>query len=122
MEKILMGLQGVLCHMDNVLIFVRTKKEHDARLEIALRCIKAVGVILNSTKCQFGKTVIKFLGHLIGNTPDSDKTAAIAKMPCLTYVQELKRFMGMVNHLGKFSRRLAELSLNYVATQFVSLE
>ena len=31
-------------------------------------------------------------------------------MPPLTYIQEFKCFMGMVNHLGKFSRNLAELS------------
>ena len=113
MEKILRGLQGVLCHMDDVVIFGHTKEEHDARLEIALRCIEAAGVTLNPTKCQFGKTEIKFLGHLIsekGIQPDPDKTAAIAKMPRPTSVQELKRFMGMVNHLGKFSRNLAELS------------
>ena len=113
MEKILKGLQGVLCHMDDVMIFGRTKEEHDARLETALRRIEAAGVTLNPNKCQFGKTEIKFLGHLIsenGIQPDPDKTAAIAKMPHPTSVQELKRFMGMVNHLGKFSRNLAELS------------
>ena len=31
-------------------------------------------------------------------------------MPRPTCAQELKRFMGMINHLGKFSRNLAELS------------
>ena len=113
MEKILRGLQGVLCHMDDVLIFGRTKEEHDTRLESALRHIEAAGVTLNRTKCQFGKSEIKFLGHLIsenGIQQDPDKIAAIAKMPRPTCVQELKRFMGMINHLGKFSRNLAELS------------
>ena len=113
MEKILRGLQGVLCHMDDVMIFGHTKEEHDSRLEIALRRIEAAGVTLNPNKCQFGKTEIKFLGHLIsekGIQPDPDKTAAIAKMPRPTCVQELRRFLGMVNHLGKFSKNLAELS------------
>ena len=41
MEKILRGLQGVLCHMDDVLIFGRTKEEHDTRLESALRRVEA---------------------------------------------------------------------------------
>ena len=53
------------------------------------------------------------MGHLIndkGIQPDPDKTAAIIEMPPSTCIQELKRFMGMVNHLGKFSRNLAELS------------
>jgi len=111
MEKILRGLQGVLCHMDDVLIFGRTKEEHDTRLESALRPIEAAGVTLNRTKCQFGKSEIKFLGHLIsenGIQQDSDNIAAIAKMPHPTCIQELKRFMGMINHLSKFSRNLRQ--------------
>ena len=113
MEKILTGLEGVLCHMDDVLIFGQSKEEHNIRLEAALRRIQAAGVTLNPTKCQFGKTELKFLGHLIndkGIQPDPDKTVAIIEMPPPKCVQELKRFMGMVNHLGKFSRNLAELS------------
>ena len=34
MEKILTRFWGVLCYMDDVLIFGRTKEEHDARLEV----------------------------------------------------------------------------------------
>ena len=78
MEKILTGLEGVLCHMDDVLIFGQSKEEHNVRLEAALRHIQAAGVTLNPTKCQFGKTELKFLGYLIndkGIQPDPDKTA-----------------------------------------------
>ena len=99
--------------MDDVLIFGCTKEQHDSRLESALKCIEAAGVTLNRTKCQFGKSEIKFLGHLIsenGIQQDPNKTAAIAKIPHPTCVQELKRFMGMICHLDKFSRNLAELS------------
>ena len=87
MEKILTGLQGVLCHMDDVLIFGYTKEEYNARLESALRRIQEVGATLNPTKYQFGKTEFKFLGYFInekGIQPDPGKTAAIAKMPCPT--------------------------------------
>ena len=90
--------------MDDVLIFGHIKEEHDARLETALRCIEAVGVILNSSLGKLKSS------SWVTSQPDPDKMAAIAKMPRPTCVQELKRFMGMVNHLGKFSRYLAELS------------
>ena len=53
------------------------------------------------------------MGHLVndkGIQPDPDKTAAIIEMPPTTCIQKLKCFMGMVNHLGKFSKNLAELS------------
>ena len=42
---------GVLCHMDDVLIFGCSKEQHDVQLEAALRKIQAAGVTLNPTKC-----------------------------------------------------------------------
>ena len=65
-EKILTCLEGALCHMENVLIFGQSKEDHNVQLEATLRCIQAAGVTLNPTKCQFGKSELKFLGHLIG--------------------------------------------------------
>ena len=53
MEAILAGQEGVLCHMDIVLIFVRTQQEHDTRLHAALQKIQAAGATLNLEKCQF---------------------------------------------------------------------
>ena len=84
-------------------------------MEAALRHIQATatGVTLNSTKCQFRKVELKFLGHLMndkGIQPDPDKTAAIIETCPPTCIQELKRFMAMVNHLGKFYTHLEKLS------------
>ena len=46
--------------MDNVLIFERTKEEHDTRLESVLRRGEAAGVSLNRTKCKFRKAKSSF--------------------------------------------------------------
>lgn len=96
-------LPGVLCLMDDVLVFGQDQEEHDARLLEVLQRIKSTGVTLNPAKCEFGKTSLKFLGHLIDQTgirADPDKTAAIQKMKPPTNVSELRRFLGMVNSLG----------------------
>ena len=58
MSKILSGLDGVSCLMDNVLVFGKDKQEHDLRLMAAL---KRTGVTLNPKKCEFGKRQLKFL-------------------------------------------------------------
>ena len=50
--------------------------------------------------------MIDDLGILI----DPDKTTAIAKFPTPKNVTELQRFLGMVNHVGKFVPRLADLN------------
>ena len=113
MSKILSGLEGVLCLMDDVLVFGRDMKEHDERLTAALNRIKAAGATLNPSKCQFRKSQLKFLGHLLdqdGIQADPDKTSAIAEMSPPTNISELRRFMGMVNQLGKFSQNLADLT------------
>ena len=112
LSTILEGLAvaGVLCLMDDILIFGKDQNEHDTRLTAALERIQAAGVTLNKEKCEFNKTSLTFLGHSIddkGISPDPHKTAAMASPKSTT---ELRRFMGMVNQLGKFSPRLAELS------------
>ena len=41
---------------------------------------------------------------------DPDKTGAICQMEAPHSVSDLRRFLGMVNQLGKFSPRIAKLS------------
>ena len=106
MSTILDNLPGVLYLMDDILIFGKDQKEHDARLTTPLERIQAAGVTLNKDKCEFNKTSLTFLGHTIdgkGISPDPQKTAAISKMVSPKSTKELRRFMGMVNQLGKFS-------------------
>ena len=113
MSEILTGLPGVLCQMDDILIFGKDQAEHDARLEAALTRIEAAGATLNPQKCEFGKRSLKFLGHMIDETgirADPDKTTAVTEMSAPTTVPELRRFLGMVNQLGKFTPNLAELT------------
>ena len=113
MSAILSGLDGVLCLMDDVLVYGRDTKEHKERLTEALRIIQAARVTLNPRKCEFGKTQLKFLGHLVdrnGVRADPKKTSAITDMEPLTNITKMRRFMGMVNQLGKFSQNLADLT------------
>ena len=59
MSNILSGLEGIVCQMDDVLVFGRTKEEHDARLVAALNRICSAGVTLNRDKCLFGQNNVK---------------------------------------------------------------
>ena len=113
MSTILDGLAGALCLMDDILIFGRDQKEYDTRLTTALEKIQAAGVTLNKDKYEFNNTSLTFLGHTIdgkGISPDPQKTDVISKMASPKSTTELRRFMGMVNQLGKFSPRIADLT------------
>eukprot|EP00731_Ephydatia_muelleri_P030587 Em0022g101a len=111
--KILEGLDGVLCQMDDVLLFGKNKEEHDVRLRAALEKLEAAGVTLNEEKCEFEKSRLLFLGHIIdeqGIHADPNKTASIKNMKPPQNVSELRQFLGMANQLGKFSCGLSELT------------
>ena len=113
MNDILSSLPGVLCHVDDIMVFGATPEEHDKRLQAGLERIKEAGVTLNAEKCQFSQTQITFLGHVInhhGISPDPRKTAAILAMTPPSSVTELRRFMGMVNQMTKFSPNIAQIS------------
>ena len=113
MSRILSGLAGVVCQMDDVLIFGCNRAEHDARLEAALTRIKAAGITLNRDKCVFGQEKLQFLGHVVdrnGISADPSKVTAIAKMRSPENISELRRFLGMVNQLGKFTPNLATIT------------
>ena len=113
MQKTLVGLQGVVCQMDDILIYAENQQQHDYRLRQVLKRSSESGVTLNAEKCEFNKSEIKFLGHLIsaaGIKADPEKTKAIKNFPTPNNRQELRRFFGIVNYLGKFSGSIAENS------------
>ena len=113
MSEILIDVEGVICQMDDILVHGADQEEHDRRLRATLHCLQEAGITLNIEKCQFFKTSVKFLGTVIdeqGIYADPTKKKAILEFPPAQNVKDLQRFMGMVNHLGKFVPRLAEMS------------
>ena len=113
MTEILDGLNGVLCMIDDVLVYGATQEEHDRRLLASLEQIQKAGITLNRAKCQFGVTCIHFCGYVIdssGIRPNPAKVEALTHMPTCQSVADVRRFLGMANQLGRFSPSLAALS------------
>ena len=55
------------------MVFGRNQEQHDARLAAALERIRASGATINPEKCEFSKTKLTFLGHVIdGNGIQAD--------------------------------------------------
>ena len=113
MSRVLEGLEGVVCQVDDVLVHAPDQKTHDARLSAVLARLKEKRVTLNKEKCSFSQPRLKFLGHMVdehGVSADPEKTAAVSEMSPPRNTTELRRFLGLANQLGKFSPNLAELS------------
>ena len=88
-----------------------TLQVHDESLRNVLLKLRESGLKLNESKCQIRKQSILFLAYIIlsGRIKiDASKTEAITKMLLPSSVNELQRFLGMVNYLGKLIPNLAE--------------
>lgn len=110
--RILEGTPGVVCHMDDVLIFGKNEEEHFKILDIVLKKLSAAGVTLND-KCVFNTRRVKFLGHIVsseGIEADPTKCEAITKMPNPQSKGDVRRLLGMVTYVGKFLPKLAQLT------------
>ena len=113
MSVVLRNLEGVVCLIDDILVHGKTQQEHDERLYAVLERLAEVGLTLNKEKCAFSQKQVKFLGQILtaeGVQSDPDKVAAIVGMREPTSVKELRRFLGMVNQLSKFTPHLAEIT------------
>ena len=98
--------------MDDILIHGISQEEHDGRVRKVLQRLQEAGLTLNE-KCEFSRTSMRFLGHIIsasGLAVDPAKTAAIRDFPAPSSVPDLQRFLGMVNQLGKFLPGLAVMT------------
>ena len=80
MSTILKGVKGCPVFLDDIIIFADTWEEHHLILEEVLGRIRAAGLKLKREKRQFGKSSVKFLGHVVsaqGTEPDPEKVKAV---------------------------------------------
>lgn len=105
------GLEGVVYHIDDLLVWGRDQEEHDTRLHTVIQRVEKAGIIMCVLLMWTSVNKVAFLGHIIlasSISPDPSKTEAITEMTELTNVSELRSFLGMVNQMGKFIPQLAE--------------
>lgn len=84
------GQEGLVCHMDDLLVWGQTQEAHDARLHASLQKMEKAGLTLNMGKCDQAKEEVKFLGHIIsdkGVQPDPTKTEAVKKCGAIQHQQ-----------------------------------
>ena len=88
-------------------------KDHDLAFTTLLQTARKCNVKLNYDKLKFKCTEVNFYSETYttdGCKPAQNKITAIVKMPLLSAQKEVQSFIGMINHLTKFSPRLTELA------------
>ena len=109
-DTVLQGIPGVVAYLDDILITGPTQEEHLAALEEVLKRLSKAGLRANLKKCEFMKSSVTYLGHVIdeqGLHPMPDKIRAIHQAPTPRSLTELKSYLGLLTYYSKFLPHLA---------------
>lgn len=117
---ILAGCEGTVNYQDDVLVFGRTKEEHDRNLQEVMQRFEYHNVKINHGKCAFGKEEVKFLGFMLssrGWQVEDEKIGAIKNFRKPESQAEVKSFLGLITFIDRFiplradkTRHLRELA------------
>ena len=99
-------------YVDDILVFGRTKEEHDRNVLRVLRRLVQAGLQANPEKCTWDVQETEFLGHRLSPgkiEPMGSKIEAISSFGAPTSLEEVRRFLGMVGYYRKFIPHCADL-------------
>ena len=124
MDKILQGLKGVSCYLDDILITGCDDAQHLANLKNVLQRLQKYEVKLKKNKCSFMSTSVEYLGYKIDATglhTTQKKIEAIQQALNPENIQQLRSFLGLVHYYGKFIPNLATITkpLNQLLTKIL---
>ena len=112
MDDIVAQCPSVLAIHDNVFIYRKDDKDHDANIIILFNVAQKEGLVFNSKKCAIKQESVMFFGGVFsaeGYSPDPEKIQGISEMTPPQMKQELQSFLGAINYLQTF---VPHLSLN----------
>ena len=113
MNKVLEGLSYAMTYLDDIIIFSKNEEDHLRHLEEVFCRLRQAGLKTKHSKCDFFKSKIHYLGHLIsahGISPLPDKLDTIKNMPTPKDMKEIKQFLGLTGYYRKFVPRFADIS------------
>ena len=113
MNKVLKGLTFAMTYLDDIIIFSENESQHLEHLETVFSCLRDAGLKMKWSKCDFFKSEIHYLGHLIspeGISPLPNKLDCIQHMPVPKNMKEIKQFLGLTDYYRKFVTRFADIS------------
>ena len=115
MNTVLSGLQGIKCfvYLDDIVVYGRSLKEHQDRLELVFERIRESGLKLQPDKCEFLRKETAYLGHVItenGIKPDPSKIDAVRNFPIPRGVKDIQSFLGLAGYYRRFIEHFSQIA------------
>lgn len=111
----------VVVYLDDILIYSKTKEEHQRHVKLVLDTLKANKLIAKKSKCEFFRKETSFLGFKLstnGILPLHDKVQAVREFPTPTSIKQAQSFLGLANFYRRFIPNFSKIAAPL--TQFTS--
>jgi hypothetical protein len=103
----------VIVYLDDILIFSKSREEHVTHVKQVLDVLRKEKLFLKMSKCEFGKTSLIYLGHIVGGGElkiDPSKVKVILEWPKPSNVTEVRSFLGATQYWRKFIANFSSIA------------
>jgi hypothetical protein len=100
-------------YLDDIFIFSNTREEHIQHIQWVLEQLRTHQLYAKMKKCEWGKTEVNYLGHIINQgqvAPEPQKIRAVKEWPISTTVKEVQAFLGLANYYRRFVYRFSHIA------------
>ena len=107
----------VIAYLNDILIYLKTLKQHVNHVKKILTCLKKRNLLLKSKKCEFHKIEIEFLEFVMRREEiriNIAKIRAITKWQKSIDVQEIQSFLEFFNYNRKFIKNYLEKATSLI--------
>ncbi|GKE43481.1 putative reverse transcriptase domain-containing protein, partial [Tanacetum coccineum] len=113
----------VIVFIDDILIYSKSKQEHEEHLKIILELLKKEELYAKIFKCEFWISKVQFLGHVIdseGIHVDPAKIEAIKDWTSPKSPTEIRQFLGLAGYYRRFIEGAPILALPEGSEDFIA--
>ncbi|XP_068216703.1 uncharacterized protein [Palaemon carinicauda] len=106
------GLKGCVVYLDDIIIFSDNWKDHVDRIRALFRAIADAGLVVNLSKCEFGKAEVIYLGHHVGQgkvLPKEKNIEAVLAFPTPKTRKNVRQFVGLAGYYRRFVPSFSEI-------------
>ncbi|KAL0544042.1 hypothetical protein IC582_019153 [Cucumis melo] len=103
----------VIVFIDDILIYSKTKAEHEEHLHQVLETLRANKLYVKFSKCEFWLKKVTFLGHVVSNEGvfvDPAKIEAVTSWPQPSTVSEVDSFLGLAGYYRRFVENFSRIA------------
>ena len=110
--------QFVIVFIDDILIYSRTKEDHEQHLRLILELLGKEKLYAKFSKCEFWLREVHFLGHVIndkGIHVDPAKIEAVKNWEAPKTPSEIRSFLGLAGYYRRFIKNFSKIALPLTA-------